>query len=263
MPKIYLAQMEPVLFEKESNLNKMKVFIEKASTEEADLILFPELCLTGYFTRDKTIELAEDLNGPSVKKIKIWAKEYNIKIIFGFVENLDGKIYNSACFINNDGNIIGTYQKIHLWDEEYKYFSPGQECKVWATDIGKIGIMICYDTEMPETSRLLALAGAEMIMTPTANMSPFEHFQSLLIQCRAAENQVFVATTNRTGTEESTCFFGESAAADPFGRHIVKADQTESGYTITCDLALIEKCRNSVDYIRDRKPQLYKDLIKA
>jgi len=257
MPKIVLAQAKPILFEKQVNLEKMESSIKKASAEGADLILFPELFLTGYFTRERTLELAEDLEGPSIKQIQEWAKTYQIKVVFGFPENIDGLVYNSACFIGEDGEVIGSFQKVHLWDEESKYFQPGSSFKVWPTNIGKIGIMICYDTEFPESARSLALQGAELIVAPTANMAPFQHVQQLYIQTRAAENQVFVATTNQIGYEENTYFFGESAAADPLGQMLAKLDDREGNCLIEIDLSLIQKAREFPCYIQDRRPVCY------
>lgn len=261
--KIFLAQFQPILFDKQRNLQRMKEFIHQAAHQQADLVLFPELCLTGYFTRKQTASLSEGVNGPSIQQMSAWAGEYRIKVIFGFPENKEGSFYNSACFISETGKVLGTYQKIHLWDEESKYFSAGDSYPVWKTDIGNIAIMICYDTEFPETSRILALRGADMILAPTANMSPLEHFQEILIQCRAAENQCFVATTNRIGTEEANYFFGHSAAADPFGKLLWLADSEESGDMVEFDLKRIREARQFADYLRDRRPHLYGDLQKG
>lgn len=260
MGKIYLAQMAPVLNDKNQNINKMHDFIKRAYEQNADLILFPELALTGYFTREKTRELAENLQGRSIRAIQEYARTYNMMIVFGFPELIGRDVYDSAVVINHDGEILGAYQKIHLWDEETEYFSYGENFCVWDTHIGKIGIMICFDTEFPETARLLALQGAQLILAPTANMPPFENTQRLQIPCRAIENQVFVATTNRVGSEESTRFFGESAAADPSGNLLVRADQTESGYLVEFELDDICKAREKPDYLNDRRPELYKDL---
>lgn len=259
MPKIVLAQEKPVLFDKQANLEKMESAMVKASEEGADLILFPELFLTGYFTRERTLELAEDTKGPSIKQIQQWAKTYRIKVVFGFPEKQNGSVYNSACFIGEDGEVIGTFQKVHLWDEEYKYFQPGSSFKVWPTNIGKIGIMICYDTEFPESARSLALQGAEIILAPTANMAPFQHIQKLYIQTRAAENQIFVATTNQVGMEENTLFFGESAAADPFGQLLAQLDDREGNCLIEMDLDLIKKAREYPHYLKDRRFECYKE----
>lgn len=263
MGKIYLAQMEPVLFDKSQNIKKMKDFIKKAYEQKADLILFPELALTGYFLREKTRELAENLQGRSISAIQEFARSYNMMIVFGFPELIGRNVYNSAVLINRDGEVLGACQKIHLWDEEAKYFSYGEKLCVWDTHIGKIGIMICYDTEFPETARLLRLQGAELILAPTANMPPFEKTQRLQIPCRAIENQVFVATTNRVGSEESTRFFGESAAADPSGNLLVRADQTESGYLVEFERNDIYKARENPDYLNDRRPEIYKNLKKS
>ncbi|MFC7393903.1 carbon-nitrogen hydrolase family protein [Scopulibacillus cellulosilyticus] len=262
MVKIYLAQMQPILCEKDKNIEKIIGFIKEASIQKADLILFPELALTGYFTRNRTEEMAETLEGPSINKIRMAAEEYRIKVILGYPERHDRKIYNSACFINHDGSIIGNYQKVHLWDEETKYFSPGNGFNVWETDIGRIGIMICYDTEFPETARTLALKGAQMILAPTANMLPYDKRQTIQIQSRAVDNQVFVATTNQVGVEEDTCFFGGSAAANPFGELLALCGQSESGIIVNLNLDEIGQSRNAQCYLKDRQPELYKDLCK-
>jgi 5-aminopentanamidase len=257
MPKIVLAQAKPILFDKQANLEKMESSIKKASADGADLILFPELFLTGYFTRDRTLELAEDFEGPSIKQIQEMAKSNQIKVVFGFPEKMNGLVYNSAAFIGENGLVIGSFQKVHLWDEESKYFQPGSTFKVWPTNIGTIGIMICYDTEFPESARSLALQGADMILAPTANMAPFQHVQQLYIQTRAAENQVFVATTNQIGYEENTFFFGESAAADPNGQLLAKLDDSEGNCLIDIDLSLIQKAREFPCYLQDRRSVCY------
>lgn len=261
MPKLLLAQLEPILFDKSANLQKMHDVMKRS--QEADLILFPELFLTGYYTREKTRELAEAVNGPSIQQMMRWAKECRVKVIFGFPEYKGEAVYNSACFINEQGEVLGTYQKVHLWDEEGKYFRPGTDFPVWETTIGKIGIMICYDTEFPETARQLALNGADMILAPTANMTPFEHIQQIYIQSRAAENQIFVATTNRTGEEESAAFFGESAAANPFGQLICKGDREEGLYWVDVDLNLVKQSRTFPNYLKDRSPGLYKGMTES
>ncbi|GAE37174.1 nitrilase/cyanide hydratase and apolipoprotein N-acyltransferase [Halalkalibacter akibai JCM 9157] len=139
MPKILLAQITPVLHDKKANLILFETYMKEASEKGADLILFPELSLTGYFTRDKTVELAESIeDGKSIKQICQWAKKYQLKTVFGFPEKKDGNVYNSACMVDSDGSVIGAYQKVHLWDEEGKYFSAGENYYVWETDIGKI-----------------------------------------------------------------------------------------------------------------------------
>lgn len=258
--KIYLAQMQPVLGDKEKNTGKIFSFIKEAAQSNADLVLFPELALTGLSTKSRTNELAESISGPSVKKVQKWAREHNIKVIFGFPEAVNGNVYNSACFINHKGDIIGTHKKVHLWDEEAKYYSGGDSFKVWDTKIGKIGIMICYDTQFSESARILAVKGAQMILIPTGNMSPFEFHQSFHIRCRAEENQLFVATTNLVGQEGSLHFFGESTAADPFGEILVKADQSEMGVMVEFDLNKIHEARSNYNYLANRRPEVYKDL---
>ncbi|HWO95543.1 MAG TPA: carbon-nitrogen hydrolase family protein [Bacillus sp. (in: firmicutes)] len=255
--KLALSQFQPVLHHKEKNLEKMHEYMKEASQQECDVILFPELALTGYFTREKTPELAEDKNGSSIALLRRWAQQYNMMVIAGFPEKVDEEIYNSAVIIGRDGELLGTYQKVHLWDEEYKYFKAGDTFPVWKTEFGTIGVMICYDTEFPETARILAEKGAEIILAPTANMTPLEHSQRIYIQSRAAENQVFVATTNRIGIEENTFFFGQSAAANPFGELLVIGDGQENQYYVDIDFTQIQEARDRFCYLKDRKADVY------
>ncbi|WP_110926414.1 carbon-nitrogen hydrolase family protein [Bacillus massiliglaciei] len=251
--KLSLAQFQPVLLNKEENLKSMYRYIKEASAKNCDIILFPELALTGYFTRENTLEMAEDLHGESISRLKGWAKQYNIMIAAGFPEKKDGRIYNSAVLIDRHGEVLGTYQKVHLWDEENKYFTPGDNFPVWKTELGMIGIMICYDTEFPETARTLARKGAEIILAPTANMTPLEHSQKIYIQSRALENQIFVATANRIGIEEQTHFFGESAASSPFGELLIFGDGEEGQYYTDIDLNQIKEARAAFYYLNDRR----------
>jgi 5-aminopentanamidase len=257
MVRVYLAQMHPTLHDKKTNLEKIEKFMDEAANQDADLILFPELALTGYFTREKTPELAEDTNGESISLICKYAQKYKLKVVIGFPEKKKGEFYNSACFIDENGLVIGTYQKTHLWGEEPKYFKAGSDFPVWDTNIGKIGIMICFDTEFPECARELAMNGAEIILAPTANMLPCDQQQRIFIKARAAENQVFVFTTNRIGVEETTTFFGESAAASPTGETLVLADRTESGYLVEINLNEIAQARKDYHYLKQIRPSIY------
>src|SRR5689334_13615423 len=100
MPKILLAQAKPCLLEKENNLKTMERFIKNAHKQGVDLVMFPELFLTGYFTREQTSDLAEDLEGPSICQIRDMAKKYKVMVVFGFPEKKEKRLYNSACFID-------------------------------------------------------------------------------------------------------------------------------------------------------------------
>lgn len=262
MVKVYLAQIQTVLGNKDENLKKIHNYIENASSLKADLILFSELSLTGLSTGNKTRKLAETTEGESVKKVQEWAEKHEIKVIFGLPELENDKVYNSACFINDDGRIIGVHRKAHLWGDEEKYYTPGNNFSVWDTDIGKIGIMVCFDTQFPESARLLALKGAKIIMVPTGNMTPFELLQPFNIQSRAEENQLYICTTNLIGQEKSLNFFGGSTAVDPYGKVLVKADQSESGVIVNIQPEKIWEAREDYNYLNSRRPELYKDLYK-
>lgn len=173
------------------------------------------------------------------------------------------RIFDSAVLIDRGGEIAGVYRKVHLWDEERRYFTPGNEFKVFSSDVGAIGIGICYDLEFPETSRILALGGAEMIFFPAAEMRPFENHVDPFLRSRAAENGVFVCMSNMIGREDQTVFFGHSQIVSPDCRVMTRAKGLPSFTTARLDLESIARERKRLPYLQQRMPTVYGALQSA
>ena len=156
----------------QANLARMNDLARRISRKEVDVRCYPELVTTGYSLGQKWVELAETVPGPTTDKLGQVAREFGFHLIAGISERdpESGRIFNSAVLINSEGEVAGAHRKVHLWDEERRYFTPRNEFKVFKTKVGTLGIGICYDLEFSETSRILALCGAEILFFPSAEM---------------------------------------------------------------------------------------------
>ena len=163
---VVCIQTYPFLCDKAKNINKMIELLEKAVNEKPDtqLVVFSELATTGYECGEKFKELAEVIDDKSetVQAFSKVALKHKIHIGLGMAERDANEL-----FISNKGEIIGTYRKIHLFDTEKDWFTAGTEYKVFDTEIGRIGLFICYDASFPEVSRILAIKGAELLVHST------------------------------------------------------------------------------------------------
>ena len=256
---IALAQLEPKLFNKEYNLAKAEQAIRLASDNGAAAILFPELFLTGYSLGKQAVEMAEPMDGPSLRKVAQLAKSHSIAVLMGYAERSpDGRHAFDAVFIADaHGQVAGSYHKIHLFHAETGWFLPGDVPMVIDFGLGPTGILVCYDLEFPEAVRELALRGAHWVATATGNMIPNQHLQELFVQARAAENHLWVVLANRIGREADLDFFGGSAVANPSGSLVTQADNKETILIADIDLRRAEQARLNADYLADRRPDIY------
>jgi len=268
--KIALAQISCKRADKTINIEKMKTYAEKAKKEDVELVIFPELSLTDYLVRDLIYELAEPIPGPSVEKIAEIAKQNKIYIVFGMPETsqkAESVIYNTAVLVGPEG-YIGKYRKMHLPThsvfEEKRYFRQGYETPVFETQIGRIGLMICYDVFFPEVSRALKLNGAQLIVCISASPAVRRKFFEILTAARAIENNVFLAYVNLVGIEDGLQFWGGSRIISPSGSIIAKAKYDEEDFVIgEIDLKDVRHVAAFVPTIRDLRPELYEQLKKT
>ncbi|MBD3195080.1 MAG: hypothetical protein GF317_08505 [Candidatus Lokiarchaeota archaeon] len=258
--KVAYIQTSPIFGEKEQNFNQ----IDDLSTDlKADLIVLPELFATGYTfkSRDEANKLAESSNGKTYQFLKSLSFKTSAIIVGGFIELLKGKIYNSSLLVFKD-LIKATYQKIHLFNQEKLWFSPGKEkYRVYDINNTKIGIMICFDWIFPEATRSLALQGAEIIAHPSNLVLPYCQ-NAMKIRC--LENRVFAVTTNRIGKESRGdnrfLFTGGSQITSYNGEVLAKAPKDEihvEVVSIDVSNAQNKKLNDYNDLFKDRNPQLY------
>ncbi len=263
---LLLAQTGPKLGNKERNLRQISEQASKARKKNADLLVFPELHLTGYTMRDEVSHLAESIPGPSTRKVETLAREHGVHIVFGMPEESEvkGVIHNSAVFVGPKG-LVGRYRKIHLPThsvfEERRYYRPGQEASVFKTDIGIIGLIICYDLYFPELTRLQALQGAELVVCISASPGLRRRFFEGFCLSRAMENAVYLAYVNRVGIEEGLQFWGGSRVIAPNGSVLAQCKYDLEEFQICkVDLSEVSRARAFIPTIKDLEPGLFDQL---
>lgn len=253
----------------DENLAGMSKMIETAlaERENLDIIVFPEYCYRAPETI-KDSNQAEDVPGEFTDKIGKMARKYNLNIIPGsIIEKAEGgKVYNTTVFINRKGEIIGKYQKIHLFDaigfKESDYVQAGKEMCVIDTDLGRVGIMVCYDLRFPELARSMILQGANIIFVPSAfpsgNLLPprTDHWD-ILVRSTAILNLTYVVAVNQYGRVGTENHFGRSCIVDPWGTVISAASNRDDIIFATIDMNYQNSVRNSVATWKNRKPEIY------
>lgn len=235
----------------------------QAVAQGADLLITPEMYLTGYaIGADRVATLAEPADGPLAQAVARIAQRHGVAIVCGYPEhNPHGRPFNAAQAIGPDGARLMNYRKTHLFgDLDRAQFSGGDTAsQVFEWRGWRLGLLICYDVEFPETVRLLALQGVDAVLVPTANMVGYDEVQQLLVPARACENRVFVAYANACGGEGPVHYGGASTVASAHGRPMATAGRHET--LLMAALApgeLVAARRHSQR--PDRRPGLYQAL---
>ncbi len=260
--KIAMCQFRPVLLNVDANIDKMKQMIEPI---DADLIVFPELATSGYVfnSQEEVIRCAEVFNqGITAQTFKEIAERKQCSIVIGFPENDNGEFYNSSIMINPNGCIY-LYRKIHLFNEEKRWFKDGNlGFNVYpAKNQVRVGMMICFDWFFPESARTLMLKGAQIIAHPSNLVMPWCQ-QAMTTRC--LENHVFGMTANRVGTEKngdkSLSFTGKSQITSPLGEIICRYGEEEEQIKVV-EIETKEADNKQVNHwnhiLRDRKEKYY------
>ena len=274
--------------DRKSNLDFSIAKIHEAAAANADLVVLPELHLGPYFCQNEDFnhyDLAQPIPGPTTDILSTVAKKLSIVIVSTiFEKRASGLFHNTAVVFDRDGSIAGKYRKMHIPDDpgfyEKYYFTPGDlGFKPIETSIGKLGVLICWDQWFPEAARLMALAGAELLIYPTAigwdnNDNKEEQQRQLdawitIQRSHAVANGIPVIACNRIGFEQSPDsaaginFWGNSFIAGPQGEIIKQADDSESSLlTCTLDKSRTEYIRQIWPFLRDRRIDAYNDLTK-
>ncbi len=264
--KLGFVQTNPVFGEKEKNVEDAINLSRKA---EGDLIVFPELFNTGYAfaSKKEAYDLAEEIpNGYTTMMLIEHSREANNTMVAGLAERFGDKIFNSSVVVSN-GRFIGVYRKIHLFYKEKFWFSVGDTgFKVFDLESFKLGVMICFDWFFPESARVLALEGADIIAHPSNLVLPGLCQKAMLI--RSLENKVFIVTANRIGTEvrggERFHYTGRSQITSPNMRVLASAKEDEIIAKIV-DVDISKARDKSVTKfnhaIQDRKVEFYRKLV--
>jgi predicted amidohydrolase len=266
---VALAQINCKPEDKEQNLRKMEGAIARAEKKGAALVILPELSLTGYVVRDQIYELAEEIPGPSTRIMERIARETGMYVVFGMPEKskkTQATLHNTAVLVGPKG-FIGKYRKMYLPThsvfEEKRYFRPGHEASVFNSDLGKIGLLICYDIYFPEVTRLARLEGAQLTVCISASPAVRRSFFEILTAARAVENTTFLAFVNLVGVEDGLQFWGGSRLVGPNGRVLAQAKYDEEDLVMCeVDYADIRPLETFVPTLKDLRPELFDKLKK-
>jgi predicted amidohydrolase len=238
----------------------------QAREQGADLLVCPEMSLTGYQIGAAGVAaVAESADGPLAQAVAAIAQRHGIAIVYGYPEqHAPGeKPYNAVQFIDADGQRRANYRKTHLFgDIDRAQFSPGMQAPaVFEWKGWKLGLLICYDIEFPEPARGLALQGADAILVPTANMIAFDEVQRVLLPARALENRVFVAYANACGREGDTTYGGLSTVCGAMGAVLAQGARDEALLFASLSRGDLLTAREGTQ-LNDRRPDLYDPLSR-
>lgn len=250
MTKVAAIQIHSIPGEVKRNTEQAFQMVNQAANQGAELITLPELWPSGYYLDYSGFQkIGETINGDTITTFKKLAQQLNVILIVPFVERDNDNLYITAATIEKNGQLIGTHRKSFLWGREQSIFTPGErEYNVLETSIGMIGVLICYDIEFPEPSRLLTLEGVDLIVSPSVWSIPAEQRWDIQLPARALDNTVFVLGVNTV--EEGSC--GKSKLVGPNGDLLCEAPRDEQFILIhDIDFDLLSEVRSSIPYISE------------
>jgi len=265
-----------------ANLDTAERLVHDAAARGAHIVLIPELFEDVYFCKDveaSSLSRARPVEGhTTVARFSSLARELGVVLPLSIFERAGNTLFNSVVMVDADGSVLGTYRKSHIPDgigySEKFYFTPGDTgFRVWDTAHGRVGLGICWDQWFPEAARVMALRGAECILYPTAigseppdpTWDSSAHWQRVM-QGHAAANLLPVVAANRfgreTGSQTEIDFYGSSFITDNTGAKVAEAPRdAEAVLVAQFDRASLEKLRLSWGLFRDRRPDLYSDIL--
>jgi predicted amidohydrolase len=264
---IACAQIDCVLGDPTTNLQKIISTIRSAAERDAQLVMFPECALTGYAynSLEEAIPFAEPIDGPSSQALADVCRETGAYAVVGFIEAAADKFYNGAMLVGPDG-IVGGYRKVHLpFIGIDRFLTPGdRQFEVFDLPFGKVGLNICYDISFPEAARVLKLMGAELIALITNWPEAAWRSPEFVANTRALESHVFYAATDRVGTERGWKFIGRSKIVDCNGDTLAEAGADEELLIAAIEFQQANNNRivnvpgaYEVDRAKDRRPSHY------
>lgn len=228
--------------------------LERIKKKNPHYIVLPEMWLGGPKKQDERGNWAQFYK-QVFGELCEWGRKNKIGCFLSQIEREGKKFYNTAFFVERDGAVKGSYRKIHLFSlgGETKIFSPGKTVRPFSGQMGKIGVVICYDIRFPELVRKLAIGGSQILIVcaqwPTSRM---DHWLTLL-KARAIENQMFVVAVNRLGRKGKISYNGHSVVFDPWGRCLMELPPSRELGVVEIDLADVEKIRTQYPFFKERR----------
>ena len=243
----------------EANLAELDEAAARAAARGAGLLVTPELFVTGYDIGD--VEAWAD--EPLVDRVADVARRHGTGVLAGLPERVGSGVGNCAALVDETGQVRARYTKAHLFGElDRGRFAAGDELVVTTEFHGvRIALLICYDVEFPEAARAAALAGADLLAVPTAQMEPFAFVADVVIPARAWENQIYLAYTNHIGREAGTVYVGRSSIVAPDGSVLQRAVEEPALLVADVDTEVVAEARRANPYLHDRRTDLHPQAL--
>lgn len=273
--RIALAQIKPILGNLGKNLELHQKMFMNAVEEKADLLVFPELSLTGYTLKDIVADIAIQPEAhPVIRELEEWSRR--LSLVAGFAEEKEKGIYTNSAAFFSQGRIRHIHRKVFLptygMFEEGKFFAQGKTFSPFSAPWGKAGMMICYDFLFYGAGYLLFTAGADMLIilsaAPGRGIGREAEFESsrmweLMAETISRFSTVFVIYCNRVGVEDGKTFAGGSFVYDPWGNRLAKAPEAEENFmTVDIDLDVLREARKHLHYKRDNQPEILLENLR-
>jgi len=247
--KVAVFQCDLAGADTETRLARLHHVMQQA---QADLLLCPELFMSGYHVGDRIPHLAEGQDGPFARRVAEIARTTGTAVAYGYPEAAEGRIYNSALCIGRDGETLANHRKLVIPPgPEVAHFTAGDGLTLFDLDGIRMALLICYDIEFPEAARAVSAAGAEVILAPTALAAQWSVVAERVIPARAFENGSHIVYANHAGTESGLEYAGSSVILDPIGGDQARAGTTDTVITAILDRDQVHHARARLPYLRD------------
>lgn len=254
--RVRSAQLSAGPFDVEGAVDDVVRTIQGAAGS-CDLLVLPELATTRYDLKRQMHDRAPQPGDPGFERIRNAVREADVVTVLGFAEHGDGVTYNSAAVLERDGSLAGVARKTHLFAGERRVFAEGRVIEPIRTSAGVLGVLVCFDLEIPEVARTLALAGAEILVVTSANMHPYTPYQEVYSRSRAMENGLPLVLSNWVGEGPRFHFLGRSTIVSATGEVLADAGVEPAVAEAIVTLAHIAEIDPDVDYLAMRRPELY------
>lgn len=243
----------------EDRLVRLARIFEDPAARRCDLIVCPELYLSGYFVDDRIPARAEAHTGPFARRVCEIAQQRECTIVYGYPESTEAGVFNAALCAGPDGRVLANHRKNLLpYDYEERYFQAGRRPTVLDVKGWRVGLLICYEVEFPEPVRYYARNGCDLVIAPTALTEDWPVVARQVIPARAFENNVFVAYANHAGVENGNRYLGDSVIASPFGGDLARAGPEEAVITARLEHAEIARARSRLRFLQDVEQSCYR-----
>jgi len=257
--KLAALKLIPKQWDKDANFTKLQEYARRAVAAGAALVVTPEGYLEGYvgntkfsegLTMERYLGIAEPIDGPYLTRARELAAGLGIHLVLGFAERRGDRVFNTVALISPRGELIGSYSKSHNSRVIEPFNTDGSAFPVHSTALGRIGMLVCYDRQLPETSRILAIKGAQIILVPAFGLGITKINEDIMMRTRAYENSVYVAHVHPKNT----------FVVDPKGT-IIAQEEGEHEAMVIAQVTLDERIGDGP--IRDRRPEIYEELLRV